>query len=244
MDMALMATCKRELDDLLGFLREPRRKPYATAQGRHWYLRVLGFWLPTLVLALLVSAGLQVLKTPSGLSNTLEHAPITTAAIFGACLVAPLLEEVIFRWGLRSATYTLFVGPAAVTTVMIRDKFSALVCLLIALTMLVLALVYRQRRRSGALSNMHVSRRFLAHYPKLVWLYITAFALMHVGNYNIASVAGLCLVALFQIPQFLMGSVASYLRLRDGLRSSIMLHFLHNCAAIGIVVLADHYGAN
>ncbi len=39
-------------------------------------------------------------------------------------------------------------------------------------------------------------------------------------------------VAAMVLPQLLMGTVAGYLRLRDGLRSSLMLHFLNNAVAL------------
>lgn len=237
--MAYIAICKREFGELLRFLRAPQRKPHTPPSGWRWLVRMLGLWLPTLVLSLLVSAALHGLKDRLGLSHFLDTTTLTTTIVIASCLVAPLTEEAIFRWGLRSASYTLIAGPMVITAFMIRDTVSAGVFLATGLSVLAITLIFQQRKAIGQLSKIQLSRNFLENYPKVFWLYTIAFALVHIRNYSSSSIAGLIAVALLQIPQFLMGVVAGYLRLRDGLRSSIALHILHNTSAISLVLLLD-----
>ena len=240
--MSYMVVCKEEVRDLLDFLRRPRRRPGVPAKGWSWLVRALGFTLATLFITVLLSAALYSVAKPLGIFPKLDFRHASLGFILSVCLLVPLLEEAIFRWGLRSATYTVFAGPIAITAYATRGEANILVFLVAAIAILGVCLLWLHRN-GGKLSPLQFSRRYLVNYPWIFWLYAVAFALMHVKNYRVSGIAGWSAVVLFQAPQFLGAVVLGYLRLRDGLRSSILLHCLQNSAAFYIVLLVNQLGA-
>jgi hypothetical protein len=152
--------------------------------------------------------------------------------LVGALLVAPVFEEWLFRAGLRSPGYTLGIGPSLVLLNLLHPAGgNSIAIALAALLALVVALVLgqvavRRRRRPGG--RFALGRRFVAHYAWVFWGYTEAFALVHMGNYEGSGartlVLPLLVLPLLVLPQLPCGAVLGYLRLRDGLRSSMLMH--------------------
>lgn len=64
-----------------------------------------------------------------------------------------------------------------------------------------------------------------------------AFALIHLTNYPELSLGLLLLSPLLVAPQFVMGCLAGYLRVRFGFIWAFLLHALHNLVLVGLAVL-------
>lgn len=161
------------------------------------------------------------------------------AMIFSALTLAPIFEELICRAGLRSAKYSLFFGPIFIA--LFLGTWQIPVSILLLLTAIILVNEYlmpwiNEGKKQG--ENFFLGRRFIQAYPKIFWIYAGAFSLMHVMNYSINNVGDIAVVFAV-IPQFVMGILWGYVRIRDGIASVIALHFLNNLFAIVLIVLSS-----
>lgn len=76
---------------------------------------------------------------------------------------------------------------------------------------------------------------FARGFPVFFWFSTIAFALVHLANFEEGSLAVLLPLVL---PQFILGSMLGYVRVRFGLWSAIALHAAHNGTALSIAALA------
>ncbi|MEP6875238.1 MAG: CPBP family glutamic-type intramembrane protease [Burkholderiales bacterium] len=216
------------------FLRAPRRRPGPRLNARPWLPRLLVLAVSTIAVAILVDAATTPLATWAGLESKFPD-KVTPRLLFLALVFAPIGEELLFRAGLRRADYTLAIGPALLTLAIapwVRTTFVVLAAWAIAALAINRLLARHTLRRPGA--RFALGRRFIAHYAWIFWGYTVAFALMHIGNYSGSGPRG-TVVPLLVLPQFVIGTVLGYLRLRDGLRSSMLMHFLVNCSAMALL---------
>lgn len=100
-----------------------------------------------------------------------------------AVLIAPLLEELIFRAGLRAPIYSLYIGP--ILMILVGGATLWQLSLGLIATILVLAFgahlyVERRKRKRGMQTNFFIARQYVQHYPKVFWLYACAFSLVHI----------------------------------------------------------------
>jgi membrane protease YdiL (CAAX protease family) len=222
---------RAEVAALGRFLRAPRRRPGPRVNGTPWPARLLLMAALTIVVAVLVDVSTVPLATWAGLESRFPD-KVTPQFLLLALLFAPIGEELLFRAGLRRADYTLAIGPALLIAAIapwVRTTFIVLAAWAIAAVLINRALSRRWSRRPGA--RFAFGRRFTTHYASVFWAYTIAFALMHIGNYAWPGPRG-SIVPLLVLPQFVIGTVLGYLRLRDGLRSSMLMHFLVNGSAI------------
>ncbi len=232
---AMLAYAKSELGAFAQFLKRPhRRKQLASSRGEAARRLVL-FFLLTVAFDILVYLPLsRVLEFLGGFSE-IERSGISFG--FSALVLAPVLEELIFRAGLRSAGYCLYAGP-----VLIAAFFSGYqLCLILAGLVVVIAVIgrlldKRHTRLHGSGLKFVRGRQFLHLYPLVFWTYAAGFALMHILNFHIEGPLGI-LVVLAVSSQFFGGICMAYLRLRDGLPSAMALHFLNNAVYLALGAL-------
>jgi len=221
----------QEVVDLGRFVRAPRRLAGQRADDAPWVARLLLMTLMTLTVAMSFDALLAPLADWAGIRSTLPETA-TPGFVTGALLFAPIGEELVFRAGLRQTLYTLAIGPALLILAIapwVRVTFIALagwVLIALAARHWLAGSVFR---RIGA--RFAFGRRFIANYTWVFWAYTLAFALMHVGNW-VSTGPRAALLPLMVLPQFIAGIALGYVRLRDGLRSSMLLHFMINMTAV------------
>lgn len=80
------------------------------------------------------------------------------------------------------------------------------------------------------------------YYPWTFYGLTFIFALVHLFNYPTLSRAALLLSPLLIAPQFFLGALAGFLRVREGLIWAILLHSLHNLLLVSIALLAPDGG--
>ena len=230
-----------ELAALWWFLAAPRRTLSAhsrsTSLGTHWSVRALFFAAAALMLNIVIEFGvLSPLADRASIASKLPQA-VTLGWTLLALAFAPVVEELVFRAGLRQAGYTLFIGPALIALIAVPGRRPTLIVVAILLTLALAAWLLCRHvlfRRAGA--RFAAGRRFVVRYGWVFWSYAAAFALMHVGNYTWSGPRG-ALVVLLVAPQFVVGVVAGYVRIRDGLRASVLLHFASNAVAVALMAV-------
>ncbi|UIP07043.1 CPBP family glutamic-type intramembrane protease [Erythrobacter sp. SDW2] len=166
-------------------------------------------------------------------SHALDGLSWTPEIVLAIVVIAPLTEELFFRGWLSgrpdAVSPVILLGMAAVALVF-AGKDNALAAAGVAgvavLAALALAFVLRKRPAWGW---------FTRAFPLFFWLSTTAFALVHLLNYEEGSLAMLLPLVL---PQFIAGSIFGYARVTYGLWASMLLHVLHNGALVGGIALA------
>ncbi|QIQ87775.1 CPBP family glutamic-type intramembrane protease [Erythrobacter sp.] len=219
---------------LFAFLRRPalpERFASAAVSARivgRLYLLDLAFIL-AFGLAL-ISAEAAGIAFPQNLNSTLE---LNAGTILLFVVIAPVLEEVAFRSWLsgRPGTIVALLWVAAGVGVLVLSgpgeglagPIAAFACLVLAIALLVLL------RKAPRLPMFE--RRF----GWFFWASAIAFALVHLVNYEEGA---LVILLPLLVPQFVLGTMAGYVRVQCGLAWSILLHAAHNGFAVGMALLA------
>jgi membrane protease YdiL (CAAX protease family) len=227
--------------DFAAFLRRPTLPETVSGINRS----AAGATLSLLALDLLFSAmlvalfiGLEAIGVELPASD-LEDEELTTGLLVLIALVAPPIEEVIFRSWLTG-------NPAAATIL----KFSVGGALLgaaaagfagpfagLAVVVIALALAVREyRRRRGRPPSEWYAKRF----PYFYFGSAVAFAAVHLSNYG---EEGGGILTLLVVPQLLGGLVLGYARVTFGLWSSIAMHMAFNSLLVGLMLLAKAFGS-
>jgi membrane protease YdiL (CAAX protease family) len=179
-----------------------------------------------------------VLKRTVGLD--LRPSLETGSFMFSAVALAPLIEELLFRAGLRSARWAAF-GLPVVGALFCADGKIALSLAVLAAIVWLADRVHGRRLSAEALtrSRWKCGRLFIRNYALVVRIYAVSFALAHFSNFAVDAGAGWksALILLAVTSQFMGGLVFSYLRLRHGLLSAMSAHFSWNAVAVGIAML-------
>lgn len=140
-------------------------------------------------------------------------------------LVAPILEELINRAGLRKGPYLLLFGMPLVTTVVGYAPVGA--GMFVALVFIAAAGELRQK--PGL--TFQRGRAVIAHFPLLFWMFALAFGIFHFDAYNANGTLSPIVPVLLLSP-VLGGLMLGYVRIRYGLLAAIALHIANNLMAL------------
>ncbi|MDE2429743.1 MAG: CPBP family intramembrane metalloprotease [Burkholderiales bacterium] len=214
-----------EIRELIDFLRKPVRgsgRVIPLSQGWRRIALLLGVrFCFVLLVALPINTALQIW---GGIEY--DQATQTTSFAIWGVIGAPLLEELIFRAGLRQAKYSLFICPVLVC----QFSRSALVVAVMATIVLSIAAIDALRLRwnpPAAGFRFTRGRAFIRCFPLIFWIYAIGFGLVHISNYY--SGGGHSYLLVFAVSaQMFSGVLLGYLRLRQGLPSSMVMHALNN----------------
>lgn len=213
---------------LLSYLKRPALVsiPKNTGQPLLLLLKLAAICIFTGVSAGLFSGLLVKLKLiPDPGPSILDHKDVSHFAFFmGAVFIAPLMEELIFRAQLRRFTgFILFIAFACgILLTAITGTYWAFLISPFIFTLLFV--IYRYTLASS------IGRKFRFWRWVFPWhFYFTAvcFALVHLSNFE-RGTALIPLGILYTLPQFTIGLVLGFTRMRYGLRYSIALHSLYN----------------
>ena len=217
--------------------------------GAKGTLRILALDLMIIaaIIIVLMSVVAFGIELPENLNSTLEM-NLTTA--FLIVVLAPVLEEIVFRsWlsgrpAILSALAILVAGlvlgplvagiffPPTEGGLGLGATLTILVGLLIAVVGAITAAIMLRGRPAPSW--------FAALFPAFFWLSCVAFALIHLLNYTEGTLA---ILLPLLIPQFILGTLAAYVRVHYGLIFAIALHAAHNGFALGVAALAMQAGA-
>ena len=222
---------RTELRDFLHFLRKPSFGPRLPG-GRHghslladWHTGVspkrLLQWAVLLWLINIVLLGpLAVMAAKAG--GAQHRLDVQSIPWMQALLWAPLIEELLFRYGLRRLkqalwlvpiiAYVLFSGPQAGT---------------IVLTMAVLIVLWAQSRQPAAPLPWKMRLQYRLWFPHLFYFVTLLFAVIHLHNFNLNQTP-LWLLPALVLPQFVTGLVLGWLRVRRGIGAAVVLHGIFN----------------
>lgn len=170
--------------------------------------------------------------------TALAEIEITAAIVFAVVLVAPLLEELVFRSWLSGRPRYLIgfpialiagVGAAMAGANSTGDQAE------IALGAAMLGGIVLYMIAAAMLWKRQAPAWFRTIFVAMFWLSTLAFAAIHLLNFSEGNLAALLPLIL---PQFILGTMLGYLRVNYGLWTAIALHMLHNGLIISLVLAA------
>ncbi|HBT33156.1 MAG TPA: CPBP family intramembrane metalloprotease [Pusillimonas sp.] len=232
-----------ELRDFIAFIRRPdlRRLPGRSAR-RGW----LEDWFAHLDFARLLKwAGLLWLL------NMLVLGPIAVAAAgaggaehrlrldalpwLQAIIWAPIVEELVFRYGLRMPGQALWLVPISVFALLSGPQWGT--ALLVGLA--VLACWWPYLFRSGVAPrplSWPIRRMYRRYFGVVVHLSCLLFAAVHLGNFSYNETPW-WLLPFLVLPQWLTGVALAWLRVRRGIGTAMALHAIFNGGPLLVIWL-------
>lgn len=225
---------KSLLGNYLRFLRSPNLNdpPVAVSMptAAKSILRLYSVHLILLLVVLSLVSLIPNVQDSNNLLDSVEDLPIWYLP-FAAVVMAPLLEEVIFRLPLRAFWINLFIPAALISIGAIGAIFNPGFPLLLLLCVVLIAVYTKDTgTRLSALQN------FYNKYSRAIFYAIAVlFGAIHIANYDPDVWQFLPLLVL---PQVVIGLLLGFVRLRYGLTWAIGLHALHNgCLLLPIFVI-------
>ena len=222
------------------FLKRPNLEVGAQNQGALTVLTRI-FALDFAIMAMLVGLAAALVASGVELPETaLANIEFTLWIIFAVIVGAPVMEEIAFRSWLSGklghwvGLVLLAVGGLGFTLATIGQAANNIALsvagLALGVSALIIALIAFVRGTRAAPIGW-----FARTFPFWFWLSTLAFALVHIANFDKGSIAILLPLVL---PQFILGMMLGYVRVRFALWAAILLHAAHNATALTLAALS------
>ncbi|MEP3890986.1 MAG: CPBP family intramembrane glutamic endopeptidase [Hellea sp.] len=230
------------LKDMTRYLRKPHpiaRRDAFTPDTVLALLKLLGFtflMLPILGIfmgALFAATGVT-LPEPSEEFADMASRP---NFIILAAIIAPLIEELLFRswlgkrWGVFLVAPLLLVG-LALLILMGTDDVTSGIRYAGAIAVIGSASLYMSRYLKARQEEGVLDQALQRIFPFAFWGSSLGFGLMHLANYE-GGEMGL-LLPLIILPQFVVGVILGYVRMRFGLWCAIFFHGAYNTVLLTV----------
>ncbi|VDH03539.1 Uncharacterised protein [Bergeyella zoohelcum] len=186
--------------------------------------RYFGVLFSFLILAIIFSF-FGMLKSDGEVTSGIEKKFPDGIRILLVCIIAPVLEELIFRLPLKINKINLSISLVCFSLFMfflMKSNFPQndilrylFVCILFFSCLYLI--LYRYNDVNAFLKN---------HYIIFLHLLTISFCLAHFGNYNFKTKSIVPYLIMFSV--LLNGYLFSYVRLRFGIQYSIFIHMFHN----------------
>lgn len=177
-------------------------------------------------------------EVPANANETIGQASPAMLLFYGVIL-APLIEETVFRsWlgGRRACIlgFPVLVSLFALGTAVLADVSPVVsFALAVGLSVLILGVA----RQFIALSPPAQKAARWRLFPVAFYGGALLFAMLHMSNYEGGLSSPIMVLAI--LPQFLVGLILGYVRMRFGLVQAIVFHALYNLILIGIFLTSQ-----
>lgn len=243
------ARFRDELRDFFRFVRRPRFGP--RLGGRHAGNGGWEDWFPSLSVGRLLKWALflwavnlaflgPIAVMAAGAGGATHRLDIHNIPWVQALLWAPIVEELVFRYGLRRIGQAWWLVPASATALFMGPKPATI--FLVAAIVLACWLPFMRTAPARARNGLpwRVRLRYRRHFFWIFHLASLLFAAMHLYNFNLHHTP-LWLLPLLVLPQWLTGLVLGWLRVKRGIGASMLLHAIFNGGPLLVVLLILRY---
>ncbi len=181
-----------------------------------------------------LAQGLYAVSESAPAENQLSTTEWTAFRVLIACVIAPILEELVFRSWLGAKKGLTYVFPLFVLIwcALMFPTFNMTVGPGFVAVWLVLSGAYIAWLRRGDAAGEALAERL---FPILFWISCATFALIHLGNYPNIAIGPLSLLLVF--PQLMAGFAFGYIRMRYGFLACVLSHSSWNTALLSMVML-------
>lgn len=233
---------EHELQDFLAFVWRPRLGPRLpgrpTGDGwrQDWFAPLpwkrLLQWAAALWLINLVALGPLALSAASA-AGAQHRLDMHNIPWLHALLWAPLVEELVFRFGLRQPAKAFWLLPFVLPAMLMGPRWQAM--LLVGAGIL-LCCWLQARGRASWQPSWRWRAAYRRGFPVYLHLACLAFGAVHLHNFSFSS-ASWWLLPLMVAPQWLTGLVLAWLRVRRGIGAAIALHAIFNGGPLLVVFI-------
>ncbi len=195
------------------------------------------FFIDFAFTALLISAfalllHFDIIKEYEGIDLLKEYGVLGT--FFIACILAPILEELIFRWhliDLNSAVYFVCLSIGILIISQINGTIMQFGAIVAALVSAVLIIEFLNKK-----GKFYTAKFWIKIYPFLFYYTAIIFGLVHLSNYKELTVTDPSFV--FYIASQTFGGLGlGYLRIKYGLIYSMFFHAFFNLVAVSMAII-------
>ncbi len=169
-----------------------------------------------------------------GATNRLHDIDISRLVLLAA-VWAPLVEELLFRFGLRRPRLALLYVPILTYVLYTKAGLFNIIVVVLLLALFVILDLSRLTTDRYALP-FKWRRLYCRFFPVIFHGSVLVFASMHLMNYEFPGGAASLLLPLLILPQWLTGLVIAWMRVRDGFACAVVMHALFN--GLPVVLLA------
>lgn len=255
----LRLSVKAEVKDFFAFVRAPSFSPRLPAKraGDGWLID----WFGPLPVGRLVLWAVLL-----WLVNLFVLAPIAMAAVGAGgaqhrlnltylpwvqiVFWAPLIEEMVFRYGLRRPSQLFLLLPISIGCLFIGPEWYIQLLLALSLYLLISRSAWSASERlprdasvaafcwalvRGAPWRWASYKRYKRCFPWIFYGATLAFAALHLYNFKLNQ-APWYLLPLFVLPQAVTGLVLGWVRIRRGIGAAIFLHAIFNAGPLLVLI--------
>jgi hypothetical protein len=237
---------RHELADFWRFVRYPLpgRRLAPRRLGSRWAVdwwpgvgagRLLAWAVFLWVLNLCVLG--PVAMVAAGQAGAVHRLDLYHLPWLNAILWAPVVEEMLFRYGLRRPLQALWLGPGLLLAIWQGPQVWTIILLLFLLVTVCWPL------RRGAVTrrcwNLKRCRFYRTHFGLVFHGTALAFAAMHLSNFELGSTA-YWMLPLIVLPQWVTGLVLGWTRVRRGIGASVALHAVFNGGPLLLIWVLLH----
>ncbi len=238
---------REELAQCLRFIKAPslkrkltNRSSAARALGAwhaDWWpqisLKRLVAWAAMLWLVNIVLLGPIVLAV-FDLSGASHRIDVRNLPWFQALCWAPIVEELLFRFGLRRPIHALWLVPLLIVVFMNGLQWWA--GSLLGLTVLVLWWLARWNVMPRRWAWPWL-KGYCRVFPWIMHVSVIGFAALHLHNFQFEHMA-LWMMVVLVLPQWVTGQVLAWMRVERGIGAAILLHAIFNAGPLAVAWVA------
>lgn len=190
-------------------------------------------WAGALWLINIVVLGPLVL-TVFEMSGATHRISVHNLPWFQALLWAPIIEEMLFRFGLRRPFLALLVVPVLIYVFL--NGFAWWASSLI--TLMLLMLIWSMRHTNMPTGNAWIwLRTYRWAFPVVMHASVLSFAALHLHNYEFEDLPWWMMMVLV-LPQWVTGLALCWIRVQRGIGAAILVHALFNAGPLCVAWLA------
>lgn len=234
---------RAEIRDFVSFVRRPRltRAPGRSASDGYWQDwfpsirpgRLLQWALLMWIINLLFLGPIAVMA--AGLGGATHRLNLQNIPWLTALLWAPVVEELVFRHGLRRLKSLWWLLPLGIAALMNGPVWFGgwMLAACLALAWIPYAAGWRLAREP---LPWRIRAAYVKRFPWAFHLVSLAFSAVHLYNFNLAQTPA-WLLPLLVLPQWVTGMVLGWLRVLVGIGAAMLLHAIFNGGPLLLVWL-------
>lgn len=143
-----------------------------------------------------------------------------------AVIMAPVVEEFLFRYYITKPTVFILGVPLILTAVPLLYAFNGSMHWYLALPLAVIGIfIFFLAAFQKEIKNLLLTQ-YLMCFPYIVYLSAVIFAFIHIFNFG-GEIAWFY-TPILVFPQFVVGLFLAYVRVRNGMMHCIMIHAINN----------------
>lgn len=157
---------------------------------------------------------------------------------FVGCILAPVLEESVFRWHLRKRYVSVYFVLLSVAGLIIWFTPITWLCFLIFFAGLTMAIVMEYYLKKKSQTSQYLLRKKM--FPFVFYFSAIIFGLVHLGNFEGLTFKDPAFI-IFISSQTFGGLTMGYICIKYGLRYSMLLHACYNFIFLILSILFPNF---